>query len=244
LSGVSPVCRVRYFEPRDAPHAQGSASAGAAQTHPERSAEKRSGAPPKRSSLSASEGARCSSSSSSSSSSLLAGGGRPGSVTVRVGGDLLAVSSGIVVHQCNCVSKGARGVAKALFAKWPAADVYARRDHNSTPGTVDLATVRAGQAGAGLVVAGLFAQRMPGKPSRAGDDSAACRLAWFEECLETLTTALAASGAMERRVAMPFLIGCGLAGGHWPSYRACIEAWARRHGAEVVLCDKDGQSRP
>jgi len=49
------------------------------------------------------------------------------------------------------------------------------------------------------------------------------------------------SGALWRgkTIAFPFLIGCGLAGGHWPDYRAAIEVFAKQvheeFGAVVQL---------
>ena len=182
-------------------------------------------------------------------------------MTVRVGGDLLRASEAVVAHQCNCVSFGARGVAKAIFAKWPEANAYARRRGAaaSEPGTLDVARLAArasppGGASAGRPrgVVGLFAQRSPGPPKASGDDSAPRRLAWFQACLEALAAELRPSpggltgaltgGGGGPSVAMPYLIGCGLAGGHWPAYRAVLEKWAARHGVSVVLYDKDSQS--
>ena len=66
----------------------------------------------------------------------------PGSVSVVPGGDLLSAAEPFIAHQCNCISSGARGTAKALFQKWPAANVYHRRPRGgSTPGTVDMASI-------------------------------------------------------------------------------------------------------
>ena len=95
-------------------------------------------------------------------------------VEIVVGGDLLNAEEPYVAHQGNCESRGARGLAKALFAKWPAADVYKDRRGHSTPGSVEP------RDAGGKVVVALFAQRSPGLPRRDGDDSAAARLGWFE----------------------------------------------------------------
>ena len=49
-------------------------------------------------------------------------------------GDLLTCKASYIAQQCNCVSRGARGLAKALFHAFPHADVYKRRRAHSTAG--------------------------------------------------------------------------------------------------------------
>jgi len=164
-------------------------------------------------------------------------------VEIILGGDLLQASESFVIHQCNCITSGARGVAKALFDLWPAADAYKRRRGvHSVPGTIDWAPV----AGGATVVVGLFAQRAPGKArSGNGDDSRSARLRWFIESLAAFTKAVGlskAAGASQLTVAMPYLIGCGLAGGHWPDYLSAIRTWADRNNAVVRLYDRERQS--
>lgn len=51
-------------------------------------------------------------------------------------GDLLQATEQYIAHQCNCVSRGARGLAKTLFAKYPHANVYQSRKSPSQPGTI------------------------------------------------------------------------------------------------------------
>ena len=93
----------------------------------------------------------------------------------------------------------------------------------------------------------MFAQRAPGKArSGSGDDSRSARLRWFVEALDVFGEQ-AGFGAGGRTgegaaVAMPYLIGCGLAGGHWPDYRAALEAWAESRGVNVRLYDRDDQA--
>lgn len=155
-------------------------------------------------------------------------------VEIVVGGDLLNAEEPYVAHQGNCESRGARGLAKVLFAKWPAANVYKDRRGHSTPGSVEPRDVE------GKVVVALFAQRSPGLPRRDGDDSAAARLGWFEEALDCLGSLMAARGASA--VAMPFNVGCGLAGGEWPAYRAKLDAFAARYAVSVKLYDRERAS--
>jgi len=69
----------------------------------------------------------------------------------------------------------------------------------------------------------MMAQYNPGK-ARQGDD-AILRKNWFWQCL----------GRMESRkprfkqLAFPKEIGCGLAGGDWPTYKEMILTFARRN---------------
>ena len=146
--------------------------------------------------------------------------------TVR--GDLLDAPAGsVIVHQCNCVTSRARGLAAAIFARWPAADVYRlRAGARSSPGTIDVSWVDGGRR---RVVA-MFAQVQPGQP-RGAADSARRRLEWFERCLD----AVARMSPRPPRVAAPHLVGCGLAGGCWGDYERSLRAFAARSGIDVLL---------
>ena len=73
-----------------------------------------------------------------------------------------------------------------------------------------------------LQVIGLFGQHAPGRPKgNSGFDSRAARLEWFRQGL----AAIAKLPGLES-LAFPAQIGCGLAGGDWPSFRAALEAFA------------------
>lgn len=86
----------------------------------------------------------------------------------------------------------------------------------------------------GPSVIGCMAQWAPGKPGvwlmqypppegAEFGDTRADRLAWFRECLARLHALVG-----DEPVAMPHSIGCGLAGGHWPDYRAALGETAAR----------------
>lgn len=82
-----------------------------------------------------------------------------GSVEIVLGGDFLQATDTFLVHQCNCNSVGARGIAKAIFDKWPHVNIYKKRSAGkgkgkggrgssssySTPGTIDIAKVAQNQ---------------------------------------------------------------------------------------------------
>ncbi|MEX0597198.1 MAG: hypothetical protein WD512_11915 [Candidatus Paceibacterota bacterium] len=82
-------------------------------------------------------------------------------------------------------------------------------------------------------VACLFAQYRPGKPSLQEDnfkqDNFKQRLIWFEHSLQDLTNFLIEISHKENldtiKVAFPYMIGCGLAGGRWDDYINAIESW-------------------
>lgn len=136
--------------------------------------------------------------------------------------DLLSASEQYIVHQCNCVSKGARGLAKCIFQRWPHADVYGERhEQKSTSklGSIAARGVYDGQRG----VINLFGQYSPGKPKSNGKDSVGGRLTAFRSGLE----AISQLPGLES-VALPHDIGCGLAGGSWDEYHKAILEFSER----------------
>lgn len=159
-------------------------------------------------------------------------------VEVIAGGDLLRANERFICHQGNCISKGARGLALAIYKKYPAANVYKRRHGNSVPGTIDVARVRDG-----FTVVALFAQFHPGKPNNS-NDSREHRLHWFRQALDSFAKeCLATLNGGSRAVGMPYNIGSALAGGHWPDYLEAIESWAGANEVTVRLYDLDGNSQ-
>lgn len=158
---------------------------------------------------------------------------------VEVSGDLLQMDgrAAYIVHQCNCVSRGAAGLARALFALRPDADVYRARAGPSALGAIAVAPPAGGRPG----VVALFAQVRPGRAGAPGDDPRA-RLAAFRACLGALARALQAGGMAGGPVAFPWHIGCGLAGGHWPDYAAAIAEFAAAVPGPVLLVRRPGDA--
>ncbi|CAE8584288.1 unnamed protein product [Polarella glacialis] len=166
-------------------------------------------------------------------------------------GDLLAASEDCLLHQCCCVlRKPAEGVAAAIFAFFPEADVYLqRRDRGrpiDSPGTVSVH---------GRVV-NLYGQICPGRPMTdltevirspyaacfvqlppGTCDSSEERLSWFTRGLAALPLALPSEVTS---LAVPARIGCGLARGNWPTYLQVLRRFAAQHPSfRVVLYDID-----
>ena len=73
-------------------------------------------------------------------------------IEIVPGGDLLSATEPFILHQSNCTSKGARGLAAAIHQRFPEADCYKRRQPNrSTPGTIDVTACRS-RPGIAIVV--------------------------------------------------------------------------------------------
>ncbi len=153
-------------------------------------------------------------------------------------GDLLLAQEKYLCHQCNCSTRRSAHLAKAVFDRFPYADDYARRGPFDDPGTIRVH----GDGGEKRYVVNLFAQRYPGRSLYPNDD-APHRRKWLECCLDELAKL---PGVREGGVAMPYLIGCGVAGGNWKDYERVIRGFSDENRVPVVLYDiddLDGQRR-
>jgi hypothetical protein len=110
-------------------------------------------------------------------------------------------------------------------------------------------------------VACLFAQYSPGKSGiyhqkelpEGIKDTKEQRLDWFKECLKLLkievdNMIIASSSASSPdqpnkvRIGLPYLIGCGLAGGNWQEYKKALDTWATTFNpdqVEILLVHKE-----
>ena len=147
-----------------------------------------------------------------------------------VKGDLTEQNVDYIVHQCNCTSKGAKGLAKVIFAKFPETNIYSGPRRVPKPGEIYVLPTR-GESGPQYVV-NLVGQHSPGRPRKS--ETAEQRIGWFETGLETL---LEEHELTDKTVAFPKNIGCGLAGGDWNEYLNVIQWFAnqnRRMQVKVV----------
>ena len=151
-------------------------------------------------------------------------------------GDILLGDDTYIVHQTNCVSTRAAGLAAQIFRKLPYADCYHRRYQKDFPDTI---TVRGDGVDNRLII-NLHGQYRPGRTYATGVDSAKNREHHFARILRTLSTYIRARHpGREVSVAFPARIGCGLAGGDWTNYQDMINEFAdnlRRvhHGQDRV----------
>eukprot|EP00698_Gefionella_okellyi_P009006 TRINITY_DN2259_c1_g3_i1.p1 TRINITY_DN2259_c1_g3~~TRINITY_DN2259_c1_g3_i1.p1 ORF type:complete len:193 (+),score=21.82 TRINITY_DN2259_c1_g3_i1:44-622(+) len=140
----------------------------------------------------------------------------PSNVRIQQG-DILLATEDVICHQCNCSTPKAKGLAQVLFDKYPHADMYAERRagrvKQHTPGMCVV-------LGEGTItkpfIANMFAQVKGGKPKPK--DTANLRMRWFDECLRQIPQQV----PTVRSLALPYLIGCGLAGGDWTLYLGMI----------------------
>ena len=75
-----------------------------------------------------------------------AGGGSAGAAAsaptttvqlLEIEGDMLSCDADYIAHQCNCTTRGAKGLARAMFSRFPYADTY-RRGARRVAGACDV----------------------------------------------------------------------------------------------------------
>lgn len=127
-----------------------------------------------------------------------------------------------ICQQCNCVTKSAKGLAKSIIDKYNWANPYEYRNKNNydTPGTI----IELEYSKKDPIIICFMSQYGPSKPNGVRSyykgtykDSYEERKKWFQDCLDILDS------NNYDVVAMPYGIGCGLAGGKWKDYKDMIE---------------------
>ena len=135
-------------------------------------------------------------------------------------GNILQATQDYIVHQTNCITKQAAGLARALFKKYAYANTYANRSRPHRPGTCSIHTSEQQPN-----IVNLYGQYLPGKPKAEGSDTKAQRLRYFEQALTKLRTKLRESNKQNITIAVPWKIGCGLGGGEWAKYEKALKRW-------------------
>lgn len=144
-------------------------------------------------------------------------------------GDLTKATEQYIVHQCCCTAVKPHGLSAIIAKKFPDACVYSKRrrisptrnfavpEDRPEPGTIMICGERQ--------VIALFGQVEMGKPGAffrgvKTPDGPQDRLRYFKAGLAEIVKLKPTS------LAFPYNIGCGLAGGHWPTYRKALEDFA------------------
>jgi O-acetyl-ADP-ribose deacetylase (regulator of RNase III) len=149
--------------------------------------------------------------------------------TKQIEGDLLESTAQYIVHQTNCVSSGASGIAKTIFDKWPETNIYKERSDNNywhKPGYIFIKRH----------VINAMGQFLPGPPGRYSmnsikfNETPDMRQLWFICCL----TSISCINGL-KSVAFPYKIGCGLAGGDWDWYLKAIDDFADKSGVKTYI---------
>lgn len=160
---------------------------------------------------------------------------RPPVITILDGADLFDEwtqrSDALLLHQCNCVTTRAAGLAAEVFRRAPECNDYQQTTMVRRPGR---ATVHIEKR-----VVNLYGQRYPG--GTRSFESSAQRLLWFERALNHMAAQI--KDERRRQLLVPYGIGCGLADGKWEDYEALLERWAAANSArfEVIICRKQQQ---
>ena len=133
-------------------------------------------------------------------------------------GNILDATEKYIVHQTNCVSNGASGLAEQIFRKFHYANIYTSRkfEYPDKPGTIRLA----GNGKDMRFVVNLMGQINPGGP-KYPDDTEFKRQEYFTSGMIQLLTIKDLDS-----VAFPYGIGCGLAKGNWNWYEAELNKFA------------------
>jgi O-acetyl-ADP-ribose deacetylase (regulator of RNase III) len=159
-----------------------------------------------------------------------------------VKGNILNSKEKYILQQCNCLTVRSHGLSKTLADKWEWADVYKNRrslnnrnlaieSDRDEPGTIKILS----SPDEDKMVICLFGQWAPSQPQKYKSypkyeiDTYDNRKKWFKMCLDEI-------GELDIDVvAVPWQIGCGLAGGNWSEYKEMLEEFEEKYEIECVL---------
>ena len=117
----------------------------------------------------------------------------------EIKGNILLSKENYIAHQCNCVTNKPKGLSEQIFKKYPYSNTYKNREIHSIPGTIDICQN----------IINMYAQYYP-SIGKYKNDTNNMRIQWFKDCLEKIKDI---SDIQNKSIAMPYKIGCGLAGG-------------------------------
>ena len=141
--------------------------------------------------------------------------------------NILNATEDAIIQQCNCISRKPHGLSQQINNRFDYCKMYINRPGKSPntatvpaiPGTIEI------WKGNGPDIICLLAQYGMGKPGSFGNtipDTPELRLKWFAEALNRIDE------KEYKSLAVPWKIGCGLAGGSWDLYQPLIEELDRR----------------
>jgi hypothetical protein len=163
--------------------------------------------------------------------------------------DITKTDCKYILQQSNCLTVRPHGLSATLENVFPGTCVYLDRSpvngrsnlavpmDRSVPGQVEI--VHTDKA-----IVSMMAQFAPGKPgyyykdivAAAGfTDDAEQRLLWFRQCLEKLVVYFNEEVDVTEKIAVPYRIGCGLAGGSWKLYKKELIKFCRQIKQKVIV---------
>ncbi|KRE20122.1 macro domain-containing protein [Bacillus safensis] len=135
-----------------------------------------------------------------------------------VNGNILEASEDIICHQVNCKGVMGAGLAKQIKSKYP--NVFKDYKQLCTEQGDDLlSSVQLITTKDGKTIANLFAQAGYGRTRKQTDYDA------LRSCFQHLKDTVTQSPEEKKQtsIAIPYGIGCGLAGGDWTIVEEMIE---------------------
>lgn len=147
-----------------------------------------------------------------------------------------------ILQQCNCLTVKSHGLSKTLSDKWKWADAYSNRkslnnrnlaieSDRDIPGTIKILYSEDNDK----AVICMFAQWAPSLPQKYKSypnseiDTYKNRKKWFNKCLDQI------KDLDIDALAIPWNIGCGLAGGNWQEYMKMLEEFEEKSGIKCTL---------
>lgn len=151
-------------------------------------------------------------------------------VVKTVNGDLLNAKENYIAQQCNCITVHAKGLAKLIADKYSNGDFYSHRktinsrvaipSDRDTPGTIKISKGKPniiaifGQWSHGSIKS-KWVDKYP-KPN-GSSETKEDRLNWFKQGIQEIEK------KVKEPIAIPYKIGCGMAGGSWTDYKKILE---------------------
>jgi len=130
-----------------------------------------------------------------------------------------------LIHQCNCTSKHSKGLAKLIFDKYSNSNTYINLNYKRQQGTISYHI----NSNLNKIIINMYAQLYPGK-SNLTNDTKENRIYWFKCCLNVISKI----GTITS-IAVPYKIGCGLAGGDWNEYINILEQFSKENNINIII---------
>jgi O-acetyl-ADP-ribose deacetylase (regulator of RNase III) len=132
---------------------------------------------------------------------------------IVVDGDLLDVTEGLIAHQVNCRGVMGAGVARVIAKRYPGVEAEYRGWCLQAAPLDLLGECLVVRATPTLLVANVFGQLHPGRGLQTDYGAVGRSLTRLAELGDHLPTELH----------VPYMMGCGLAGGDWDTYRDLLD---------------------
>ncbi len=155
-----------------------------------------------------------------------------------VDGDIFDSEEDFLCHQCNCVTTRSAHMSKAVFTRFPYADIYTPRENREQPDMPGTIVVAEGRNPWDRTVINMLGQYYPGfvKYPDSTKDGYKAREGHFQSCIDEMILLLEenyedAFGDF----AFPWRIGCGAAGGDWGNYIEMLKDFEAQINGDVVI---------